>query len=169
MLIHVFDPVTNLYVGSRSADPDPLRPGHFLWPFNSSQISPPDILDGQRVVWNGSSWGVEDIPAPLEPSPVPEPTEEEILADLTFAVQRHLDSIARKRRYDGILSLCSYSTSTDSKFSAEGKAGIVWRDGAWSKCYAIMADVQAGKRPIPTEEELLAELPTFAWPDEVGF
>jgi hypothetical protein len=168
MQIHIFDPVTNLYVCSRSADPDPLRPGHFLWPFNSAQIAPPDIADGQRVVWDGSSWSVEDIPTSLDPSHVPEPTEMEILANLTWAVQNHLDKKALERRYDGILSLCTYATSTDLKFAAEGQAGVIWRDGVWSKCYSIMADVQAGKRTIPTEEELLAELPTFTWPDETS-
>ena len=28
-----------------------------------------------------------------------------------------------------------------------------------------MADVQAGTRPLPAEEELIAELPAMVWPE----
>ena len=34
-----------------------------------------------------------------------------------------------------------------------------WRSAVWAKGYEILAQVQAGERGIPTEVELLAELP----------
>ena len=34
-----------------------------------------------------------------------------------------------------------------------------WRSAVWAKGYEILAQVQAGQRAIPTEAELLAELP----------
>ena len=34
-----------------------------------------------------------------------------------------------------------------------------WRSQVWAKGYEILAEVQEGKREIPSEEELLAELP----------
>ena len=34
-----------------------------------------------------------------------------------------------------------------------------WRSAVWAKGYEILAQVQAGERAIPTEEELIAELP----------
>lgn len=92
---------------------------------------------------------------------------EEILKILTDGIQAHLDAKARERNYDGILSLCTYATSTDPKFAAEGQAGVEWRDACWAKGYEIIAEVQAGTREIPTVDELLAELPVFHWPDEV--
>jgi hypothetical protein len=101
------------------------------------------------------------------PQPVDPPTNNEILATLTAAIQEHMDVKARERNYDGILSLCTYATSTNPKFAAEGQAGVVWRDACWAKGYEIMAEVQAGTREIPTVDELLAELPVFRWPDEV--
>jgi hypothetical protein len=96
---------------------------------------------------------------------VPEPTPEQIQAELTNAVQRHLDSTARTRDYDGILSLASYAPSTVPKFAAEGLAGVAWRDAVWAYCWGVLADVGNGLRPIPTAAELVAELPAMSWPE----
>jgi len=91
-------------------------------------------------------------------------TPEQIKKELTDAVQQHLDNTAKTRGYDGILSLASYATSTNPTFSAEGQAGVVWRDAVWAYCYQVLADVQTNNRPVPTAEALIAELPTIAWP-----
>ena len=87
----------------------------------------------------------------------------ETLAEMTASVQSYLDTEARARSYDGILSLCSYAASVHPKFGPEGLAGVAWRDAVWAACYAILADVQAGQRAVPTEAELLAELPVMVW------
>lgn len=92
------------------------------------------------------------------------PSQEGIVAALTTAVQKHLDDTAKTRNYDSILSLCSYAASAHPKFGPEGQAGVAWRDSVWATCYAIMADVQAGTRAVPTEADLLAALPAMAWP-----
>lgn len=84
---------------------------------------------------------------------------------MTGAIQRHLDTTAQSRAYDGILSLCTYATSTSPKFSAEGQAGIEWRDACWRRGYEILAECQAGTRGIPTPEDLIAELPVMVWPE----
>lgn len=94
----------------------------------------------------------------------PAPTIEQIKRALTDAVQSHLDAIAQAHGYDGILSLASYATSTNAKFSAEGKAGVQWRDDVWAYCWQTLADVEAGKCAIPTAEALIAELPAMVWP-----
>jgi len=83
---------------------------------------------------------------------------------LTSAVQKHMDEKVKERNYDSILSLCTYATSPTAKFSKEGQAGVSWRDEVWAKGYAILADVESGARAIPTESELLSELPNFVWP-----
>lgn len=91
-------------------------------------------------------------------------TIDQIKRLLTDAVQSHLDATSQSHGYDGILSLASYATSTNAKFAAEGKAGVQWRDDVWAYCWQSLADVEAGKREIPTAEALIAELPVMVWP-----
>jgi hypothetical protein len=104
---------------------------------------------------------------PVAPYVPPVPTQEATLNAMTSAIQEHLDNKARERRYDGILSLCTYATSTNPKFAAEGQAGVNWRDAVWATAYTIMDEVLGGNREVPSVEELLAELPVFKWPDEL--
>ena len=91
----------------------------------------------------------------------------EIQNDFTEAVQAYLDGFARTRNYDGILSAASYATSKNPRFAAEGQYAVEARDAVWAKGYEIMGAVLAGERPLPTLEEVLAELPALAWPEEV--
>lgn len=97
-----------------------------------------------------------------------EPTPEEIQKQMTDAVQVALDNFAKTRGYDGIMSACSYSNSTDAQFKLEADYCIALRDTTWRMGYAILAEVKAGTRPIPSVEELIAELPVGSakWPDE---
>lgn len=104
------------------------------------------------------------VPEPMIVPAPPEPTPAEIIAQLSHAVQSHLDRTARERNYDGILSCATYATSTNPQFAAEGLACVGWRDAVWAACYSIMADVLDGIRQVPTEDELIAALPVMAWP-----
>lgn len=88
-----------------------------------------------------------------------ESTPEEIQKSLTDAVQHVLDAKAQELNYDSCLSVCSYIDTGVAKFDAEGKAFRAWRSTVWAKGYEILAQVQAGERGIPTEVELIAELP----------
>lgn len=94
--------------------------------------------------------------APQKPK---EQVEAEIQKQLTDVVQCVLDTKAQELNYDNCLSVCSYIDTGVPKFDAEGKAFRAWRSAVWAKGYAILAEVQECKREIPTEEELLAELP----------
>lgn len=96
---------------------------------------------------------------PVEPSVPLRPD------DYVAAVQSMLDAKARERRYDNILSACTYATSTTARFQAEGQACVVWRDAVWTRCYALMEQVQDGSLQQPTIEELLAMLPSMEWPE----
>lgn len=80
--------------------------------------------------------------------------------------QARLDDFARTRNYGGILSLCTYATSTVQKFQAEGQYGVEARDETWAKLYEMLAEVEAGTRPIPSGyAEIESELPQLAWPN----
>jgi len=94
----------------------------------------------------------------------PPPAPEQIITAYTAAVQAHLDAFAQTRNYDGILSAATYATSAVPKFQAEGQYAVEARDATWAMCYAILADVQGGQRAMPSQAELLAELPALVWP-----
>jgi hypothetical protein len=86
-------------------------------------------------------------------------------AGIVAAVQARLDDFARTRNYDGILSAATYAASTVPKFAAEGQYAVTARDQTWATLYAILAEVQAGTRPVPTGyADIEADLPVLEWP-----
>ena len=112
---------------------------------------------GQRIVADTNGRPILQDPPP--------PSPEQIVAQYTAAVQKRLDDFARTRGYDGILSAATYATSTVPKFKAEGQYAVEARDATWAKCYEVLAAVEAGSHPMPTLDELLAELPVLTWPN----
>ena len=119
--------------------------------------------NGQSVLTDAEQAAVVSWVGQQTAPPPPEESAAEIQQQIVQAVQDHLDTTARTRNYDGILSLCSYATSSNTTFAAEGQAGVEWRDAVWAYCYQVLADVQAQTRTIPTPAELIAELPTIDW------
>jgi hypothetical protein len=122
---------------------------------------PPSIPEGQVLEWNGTAWVLRNK------------TESEILAEniqiknsIIASTQNRLDSFARTRDYDNIVSACSYATSFHQKYGEEGRYCVTARESTWDKLYQIMADVEADLRPMPGGyEDIVAELPELIWPD----
>lgn len=91
---------------------------------------------------------------------------DQLLADVVTKTQARLDDFAKTRGYDGILSLCTYATSSVPKFQGEGKYGVTARDATWAQLYTIMAEVESGTRPMPEGySDIEAELPVLEWPN----
>lgn len=120
------------------------------------------LLEGQS---QGMVITSEDEHPVLSDPPLP--TTEQLIAQYTSAVKQRLDDFARTRGYDEILSAATYATSAVPKFSAEGQYAVTARDATWTKCYEILGEFEAGQRPMPTLEEILAELPVLEWPDAI--
>jgi hypothetical protein len=76
-------------------------------------------------------------------------------------IQRHLDSTAQGFGYTNIFTATTYATSLSPKFGPEGIAFRDWRDVVWAAGYQIIADVKADLRIMPSDSELLVELPPF--------
>jgi len=119
------------------------------------------LIEGQSM---GKVIVADENGRPILQDPPP-PTAEQIIARYTAGVQKHLDDFARTRNYDDILSACTYATSIAPKFKAEGQYCVEARDATWAKCYEVLAAVEAGSRPMPTVDELLAEMPVLTWPN----
>lgn len=79
------------------------------------------------------------------------------------AIQQHLDTTAQSRGYDNMMSACSYAAGTHPKFSVEGRDCLAWRSSVWEKSYEILTAVKNKTRPLPTIEEVIAELPPIVW------
>jgi len=91
---------------------------------------------------------------------------EALKASIVAAAQARLDDFAKTRGYDGILSASTYAASTNAQFAAEGTYAVAARDAMWGALYAMLAEVEAGTRDIPSAfSEIEGELPSLAWPE----
>ena len=94
----------------------------------------------------------------------PPETPEQTIARLEKALDNHLDAVANSYRYESIRTMVTYATSEHPTFGPEGRAAVKFRDAVYAFGIQKIADCtrEVGPEPIPTEEELLAELPNFA-------
>lgn len=123
-------------------------------------------IDETDGVWKIDRKTGEIAKHPFPPPPPPTPAE--IEAAKVAIVQRHMDEAAQALRYDDIATAVTYADEPSiPKFQAEGQAFRAWRSLVWAKCYEILADVQDGKRDIPTDEDLISELPELILPETV--
>ena len=82
------------------------------------------------------------------------------------ATQARLDAFAQTRNYDGILSACTYASSTVPKFAAEGQYCVNARDQTWDSLYTLITNVQSGEWQAPTSfDDVEPMLPALVWPD----
>lgn len=144
--------------------------------FYSSEIHgdnmPEDVVaitaEQHQALLNGQAQG-KIIAANDNGEPVlqdrPAPTQAQVVAALTAAVQAHMDAAARQAGYDDIKSAVTYADEPAvPKFQAEGQAFRVWRSMVWARCYDLWDEVQAGNREPLTAAEVLAELPALNLP-----
>lgn len=112
---------------------------------------------GKRIVPDANGY-----PVAQDPPPPPAPTAEQIRADRVAAVYAHLNAAAQALGYDDIRAAVTYADEPAvPKFQAEGRAFRAWRSLVWAHCYQVLDDVQAGRRPIPSAQDLIAELPAL--------
>ena len=88
---------------------------------------------------------------------------EDLQAKYTRLVQDYMDKAVQARGYDDVFTCISYVDSTDEIFRREAQAVLAWRDKVWRMWYEVLAEVNAGKRAVPSEAELLAMLPKLEW------
>ena len=117
----------------------------------------PTLQDG---VWT-RTWVIRDA-TEIELSMA----KQKVKDDVVQATQLRLDTFAQTRGYDGILSAATYATSTVPKFQAEGQYCVEARDATWNKLYEMLAEVEAGTRPMPNSfADVEPELPVLNWPN----
>ena len=120
------------------------------------------LVEAPEWVVSGATWDGKVFTKPTPPIGTPE----QIIAKIVDDTQKRLDNFARTRKYDGILSACTYATSTVPKFAAEGRYCVNARDNTWATLYKILAEVQAGTRPMPSGyADIEPLLSVLKWPE----
>jgi len=131
---------------------------------NTIEVESLDFMPGLVEATEGGIGWLYDGQT-FTPPPPPVKSPEELQTEIVDATQKRLDDFARTRNYDGILSLCTYATSTVPKFQVEGQYGVNARDNTWATLYTILGEVQAGTRPVPSGyADVEPLLPTLEWP-----
>ena len=151
--------------------PDPFVPGAgYAWVFPQSQPAhdplSQTVAEGAPELVNGNwvqTWETTALP----PEVVTANTTARnaaLQAEISDAILKKMDEFAATRNYGSMLSAASYANSTVPKFKQEADYIIGWRDQVWTLAYQILAEAQAGTRPVPTVQEVLDELPVPQWP-----
>lgn len=87
-------------------------------------------------------------------------------ARIVAATQQRLDAFAQGRGYDDIKSASDYAGCSVPRFSAEGTYCRDARAETWQALYTMLAEVEAGTRPMPTGfADVEPFLPALAWPN----
>ena len=117
--------------------------------FDKEFVNPKDSVLGD--LWDGSKFSKPQKPLAT------------IQQEFSDVVQNLLDSKAKEKHYDNIVSACSYA-GAPNPFQEESTAFLTWRGAVWQKCYELLAAVEQGVSPVPTVEQLIAELPQLELP-----
>jgi hypothetical protein len=91
---------------------------------------------------------------------------EQIKQGIISAAQARLDAFAQTRHYDDIKSASDYAGCSVPKFDIEGTYCRDARALTWARLYELLAEVEAGTRPMPTGfADIENELPPLVWPE----
>jgi len=123
-------------------------------PETQRMAGPQYVFDGAQV---NRVYTVEAIPV--------EEKAEALKSSIVAATEQRLDAFARTRGYDDIKSASDYAGCSVPQFSIEGQYCKDKRAETWAKCYEILAEVQAGTRPVPDGyDDIEPDLPALVWP-----
>ena len=117
--------------------------------FDKESVDPKDSVLGD--LWDGSQFSK------------PQKSLAETQQEFSEVIQNLLDSKAKEKHYDSIVSACSYA-GAPNPFQEESIAFLAWRGAVWQKCYELLAQVEQGVSPVPTVDQLIAELPQLTLP-----
>jgi len=89
-------------------------------------------------------------------------------AELEAAIDNHIDKVAHEKGYGRIglspSAACLGYAAYENAYQAEAIAFGQWIASLWPAVFQIMGEVETGQRPVPTRDELIAELPVMEWP-----
>ena len=85
-------------------------------------------------------------------------------AEVTAAINAHVEDVSRQRNYNSAAHIASYTTSTVPLWASEAAAFVAWRDAVWLAALAALGIAQA-TGVLPERAALLASMPFIVWPE----
>lgn len=123
-----------------------------------------DLAEAVRTVTSGAEctlyYAGDDMPV-FEPTP--EQQQAALVKSYDEALTAHFNRVAGERNYDSLVT-ATMRAGYEGPFKAEALAFAQWMDGCNIAGYALIAEVMAGTKPLPTIEEYLSSLPPMVWP-----
>lgn len=92
---------------------------------------------------------------------VPPPIDE---AEARRIIAEHMDNVVRARGYFSIGTACAWVDSDSAIVKAQAEACVKWRDQIGDKVRQILYEIATGLRPVPTQSQLISEMPAMQWP-----
>jgi hypothetical protein len=87
-----------------------------------------------------------------------------ILSTVMDQAQAALDKFAQDRGYGGIISVCTYDSSSIPRYAQDALRARTLRDQWWQELNVMHAEILAGTRPEPNGlADLLPDLPALTW------
>jgi len=106
-------------------------------------------------------WYAHLTPCAQQSPPAKSPAQ--IAQELEAAIDRHIDSVAKADKWDSRIT-CAMRAGYPNPWQNKAIAFGQWMDACYAHCIQVQNDVSAGTRPVPTELQLIAELPIMVWP-----
>ena len=153
-----WDRTTDEVLEALGADPvfegPQATPGTYQYAYQDGVVQ---MADGKWYTkWSVADMDAEGIAA----------KNEQIKQGIIGAAQARLDAFARTRFYDDIKSASDYAGCSVPKFDIEGTYCRDARALTWARLYELLAEVEAGTRPMPTGfADVESELPPLVWPE----
>jgi len=140
------------------------------WALNQFTLG--DANDGKGAFI--TSWSVPNVTQPTHAEVMAMETPDiafeyaytDFLSAYLAQLRGLIDGVARQKNYDDAISCVSYVSSSDLKWRIEAETFSAWRDAVWNYLYAQQVLILNKSRPIPSIEELNAELPVIVWPNQ---
>lgn len=116
----------------------------------------------ELALWTEYRTALKDAMNKEDPFTIEFPDEPSMnyVQEIEKNVQDYIATVVKSRGYDNENSIAKYLVD-NNPFYEECKAISVWIGNVWIKTHEIQREVEAGIRPIPTINEVIAELPVL--------
>lgn len=183
--VYLFDEATGEYTTIYEAQESPLEPGEYITPAASTDIEPPEPLEGharcfiegawQQVTDNRGTWytsegeevHLESLLDTLNPTwtrELPAPSADEqmkaAVEAVRLALQNAIDIKAKGFGFSGGNALMLYA-GFSNPFHDLAIVFATWEASVWVEADEYKAQVIAGEQPMLSPAEAVAMIPTY--------